>query len=211
MSAVNWGDVPTWGAALFAGGAAWFAYQTIKSQRQQIREQREFIGEQTRFMDEQRQNLELERTELRAVADDRRTAQAKRVKMHSRQAGASTDGQGAQTPDDHWVVTVTNDSDTPVRLAEVWFGNSYNSTEVYEWRGNWNGPVEPRGDRLMQLVDLIGPGRGVRFESQRYSPTAVHNNPPVLYFSDDDGGRWALSARGDLRETDQQPGRPLPS
>ncbi|MFG2277534.1 hypothetical protein ACGFNQ_02450 [Streptomyces asoensis] len=211
MGPLNWGDVPTAVGALFAGGAALFAWQTIRSQRQQIGEQREFIGEQTRFMDEQRQNLELERAELRAVADDRRTDQAKRVKMHSRKAGASTDGQGAQTPDDHWEVTVTNSSDAPVRLAEVWFGNAYASSDVFEWRLHWNGPVELCGDRLMQLVDLIGPGRSVRFQSQNFSPAAVHNNRPVLYFSDDGGNRWALSWRGELRPTDQEPGSSLPS
>lgn len=211
MGPLAWGDVPTWVGGAGALVAAWYAYQTITSQRQQIDEQREFIGEQSRFMDEQRQNLELERAELRAVADDRRTAQAKHVRMHSRKAGGSTDGQGVVTPDDHWVVTVINDSDTPVRLVEVWFGNTYNSSEVYEWNVGWHETRRMHGDRLPQLVDFIGPGRAVRFESQHYSPTAVHNNPPILYFSDDGGERWALNARGDRQETEQQPGNPLPS
>ena len=210
MGPLQWGDVPTALGALFAGGAAWFAFQTIKSQRQQIGEQREFIGEQTRFMDEQRQNLELERAELRAAAEDRRTAQAKRVTLHSRKAGASTDGQGAATPDTHWVVTVANNSDAPVRQVEVWFGNTYNSAEIFEWRGIVNAAADLRGDRLPQLVDFIGPGRAVRFESQR-AAAAVHNNQPVLYFSDENGARWALNARGDLQETDQRPGQPLPN
>ncbi|NUS82981.1 MAG: hypothetical protein HOY75_09550 [Streptomyces sp.] len=211
MGPLQWGDVPTAVATVFAGAAALYGFQTIKSQRQQIGEQREFIGEQTRFMDEQRQNLELERAELRAAAEDRRTAQAKRVTMHSRKAGASTDSQGAATPDTHWVVTVTNNSDAPVRQVEVWFGNTYNSDEVHEWNASWHETRHEPGERLMQLVDYIGPGRAVRFMSPHYSSTEVHNKRPVLYFSDENGTRWALDARGDLRESDQQPGSPLPN
>ncbi|MGW1267549.1 hypothetical protein [Streptomyces sp. NPDC002491] len=197
--------------ALFAGGAAWFAYQTIKSQRKQIGEQRDFIGEQLRFMAEQQQNLTLERAELRAAADERRTAQAKRVRMTSRKAGGSTDGQGVVTPDDHWVVAVVNDSDAPVRLVEVWFGSTYNSREVHEWNVIWHPALDLRGDSLPQLVDIIGPSRAVRFESQHYSSAAVQNHPPTVFFSDEGGTRWALSSRGDLHETDQQPGNPLQS
>ncbi|MER7930501.1 hypothetical protein ABTY96_46585 [Streptomyces sp. NPDC096057] len=211
MGPLQWGDVPTAVGALFAGGAAWFAFQTIKSQRQQIGEQRQFIGEQLRFMAEQQQNLELERGELRAAAEDRRTAQAKRVRMVGRKAGASTDGQGASTPNDHWVVTVTNDSDAPLREVEVWFGSAYSSAEVYEWNALWNPARTRGGDRLMQLVDLIGAGRVVCFESQHYSPAAVHNNPPVVFFTDDNGARWSLTARGSLNSTAQQPGSSPPS
>ncbi|MGX1221973.1 hypothetical protein [Streptomyces ambofaciens] len=213
MSVPEWvGDIPTWIGAGGALGAAWFAYQTITSQRQQIGEQQVFIADQTQFMDEQRQNLELEREELRAVAEDRRTAQAKRVKMHSRKAGASTDGQGVATPDDHWVVTVLNESDAPIRQVEVRFGSAYNSAEVYEWNTGWNLAGGPRSsDRLLQLVDFIGPGRAVRFESQRYSSAAVHNNRPVLFFSDENDARWALSARGNLGASRQEPGNPPPA
>ncbi|MFD7884079.1 hypothetical protein ACFV3N_16770 [Streptomyces bauhiniae] len=211
MGSVQWGDVPTWVASVFAGAAALFAYQTITSQRQQIGEQQEFIAEQTRFMGEQQQNLEMERAELRAAAEDRRTAQAKGVDMHARKAGASTDGQGQATPDDHWVVTVVNDSDAPIRQVEVRFGDAYNSAEVYEWNKRWNPEAHVRGDTLMQLVDLIGPGRTVRFQSPHYSHQTVHNNPPTLYFTDDGGARWALDSRGDLKETPQQPGNPPPA
>ncbi|MEV7793389.1 hypothetical protein AB0O68_15560 [Streptomyces sp. NPDC087512] len=212
MGPAEWGDVPTWIGGAGALAAGWFAYQTIRSQRQQIGEQQAFIAEQIRFMGEQRQNLELEREELRAAAEDRRTTQAKRVKMHSRKAGGATDGQGVTTPDSHWVVTVTNESDTPIRQVEVRFGTAYNSAEVYEWNPAWHPASEPRSsNRLTQLVDFIGPGRAVRFESQRYSSATVHNNPPVLFFSDENDARWALTARGDLGATRQEPGNPPPA
>ncbi|MGW4922791.1 hypothetical protein [Streptomyces parvulus] len=213
MSVPEWaGDIPTWIGAGGALGAAWFAYQTITSQRQQIGEQQTFIAQQTQFMVEQRQNLELERGELRAAAEDRRTAQAKRVKMHSRKAGASTDGQGATTPADHWVVTVVNESDASIRQVEVRFGAAYNSAEVYEWETGWNPALGPRSsDRLPQLVNFIGPGRAVRFESPRYSSASVRNSPPTLFFSDENDARWALTARGDCGATRQEPGSPPPA
>ncbi|MET8765483.1 hypothetical protein [Streptomyces sp. NPDC004658] len=210
MGPVQWGDVPTWVASAFAGAAALFAYQTIRSQRQQIGEQQEFIAEQsqfmaeqTRFMDEQRQNLELERSELRAAAEDRRVAQARRVRMVARKEGATTNDQGADMQATHWRVEVRNESDAPVRNVEVRFGTAYNSADVYEL---WSEPV--RFQRLMQLVELVGPGRAVIFMSQRYSAAMVHNNPPKLYFTDQNGTRWVVDARGDLQPTTQQPGNP---
>ncbi|MFI5685888.1 hypothetical protein [Streptomyces sp. NPDC051636] len=77
MSVINWGDVPTWLGTLFAAAAAGAAVWTMKSQRDQIREQRVFIGEQSATM-------ALERAELRAAAEDRRWAQARRVRMMQR-------------------------------------------------------------------------------------------------------------------------------
>ncbi|MGW9031482.1 hypothetical protein ACWGQ5_47210 [Streptomyces sp. NPDC055722] len=198
MNGINWGDVPTWLGAIFAALAAAAAVWTLKSQRDQIREQRAFIGEQSATM-------ELERAELRAVAEDRRTAQAKRVRMHHRKAGATTDWQGAEVPDDHWVVTVINESDAPVHQAEVRFGTGHIASDVHEWRVGWNEARELQGERWMTPLHLLGPGRAAQFQSQHWSPTTVHNNRPTLYFTDDDGVRWSLNSYGKLDETEQQP------
>ncbi|MFE9127080.1 hypothetical protein ACFYOF_16945 [Streptomyces sp. NPDC007148] len=199
MNGINWGDVPTWLGAIFAALAAAAAVWTLKSQRDQIREQQRFIGEQQATMD-------LERTELRAVAEDRRTAQAKRVRMHHRKAGATTDWQGAEVPDDHWVVTVVNESDVPIRQVEVHFGTAHRASEVHEWHLGWHESRTGQGERLMTPVHLLGPRRAAEFQSQSWSPSTVHNNPPTLYFTDGDGGRWSLDSSGDLKESEQQPG-----
>ncbi|MET8810292.1 hypothetical protein [Streptomyces sp. NPDC004546] len=37
----------------------------------------------------------------------------------------------------------------------------------------------------------------------------AHNNRPTLYFTDDNGVRWALDSYGKLEEIEQQPGQPL--
>ncbi|MEV5103041.1 hypothetical protein ACFQ7G_23490 [Streptomyces massasporeus] len=202
MSVPEWlGDVPTWIGAGGAIGAAWFAFQTITSQRQQIGEQQEFIAEQTRFMDEQRQNLELERAELRAAADDRRVAQARQIRMHHRMVGSEPDGMGGIVGVDHWLVTVQNPSDAPVHQLEVRFGTAYIASDAWEWPSfelsNLRASV---GDRLAIPVYLLGPGRAARFHSQRWPSTTVHNNRPVLCFTDDNGQRWRLDAHGKLEE-----------
>ncbi len=41
MSAANWGDIPTWAAAIFAGAAAAFAGYTLRAQAKQINDLRE--------------------------------------------------------------------------------------------------------------------------------------------------------------------------
>lgn len=210
MNGINWGDVPTWLGAAFAAAAAAAAVWTLKSQRDQIGEQRTFIGEQRALIAEQTSTLELERAELRAAAADRRVAQARRVRMIARKGGSTTDEHGAEVRANHWAVEVWNDSDAPVRDVEVRFGTAYNSAEAHEY---WpeRRIEDRRGQSLMRLIEVVGAARVVRFLSQRYSPATVHNNPPVLYFTDENGVRWALDVRGDLTETEQQPGTPLPS
>jgi hypothetical protein len=193
---LHWGDVPTAVAALFAGGAAWFAYQTIKSQRQQIGEQRQFIGEQLRFMADQRQNLELERAELRAVAEDRRCAQARQVAMHERQVGSDSDGHG-------WVVTVQNPTDTALHDVEIHFGSAYRADRAFAWPPFDHNPMNPTdtGDELLPIpVHLLGARRAVRFASQRWTSATAHNNRPTLFFTDDAGVRWSLDSYGELDE-----------
>ncbi|WP_330339395.1 hypothetical protein [Streptomyces sp. NBC_00557] len=197
MSVINWGDVPTWLGTVFAAAAAGAAVWTLKSQRDQIREQRVFIAEQSATM-------ALERAELRAAAEDRRWAQARRIRMTQRKAGATTD-QGEAVPDNHWVVLVTNDSDAPVKDVEVRFGTAYTAAQAQLIRAATLRPDQP-GELLTVPVHLLGAGRTVQFLSQRYSPATVHNNPPTLYFTDDSGVRWSLDSHGDLKETDQQPG-----
>jgi hypothetical protein len=200
MGVADWGDVPTWIGATGALGAAWFAYQTITSQRQQIGEQQAFIAEQSRFMDEQRQNLELERAELRAVAEDRRWAQARQIRMKHDEAGGITDSEGNQLGPDHWVVNVTNASDAPVGGLDVHFGSAYRAARVYEQppgvRGVWGDNGEPRPRPL----HLLGPGRTARFLSQRGTSAMVHNNRPTLFFTDNDDVRWSLDSYGKLEE-----------
>ncbi|MGW3442189.1 hypothetical protein [Streptomyces sp. NPDC001076] len=196
MGPLQWGDVPTWVASGFAGAAALFAYQTIKSQRQQIGEQRNFIAEQSQFMAEQQQNLELERVELRAVASDRRVAQARRVVMSSGMLSSTWVG-GVAGPEDRWKAIVNNYSEAPVYNVEVRFGSAYSADEAHEYlRGN----PAAKGERLPLPVNLLGPNRAALILSPAWSPEATHNHRPTLYFTDDNGVRWSLDSYGKLEE-----------
>lgn len=180
------------GATLFAGGAAWFAYQTIKSQRQQITEQRQFIAEQAA-------NLALERIELRAAAENRKWSQARQISMHHRESGGSTDGEGNITENDHWEVFVRNSSDSPVHEVDVRFGTAYLAAEVYSVPS-----TALSGNNLGELwarpIHLLGPGRIARFVSQSWPAATVHNNRPQLLFADDSGIQWSLDSYGKLEE-----------
>ncbi|MEU0459191.1 hypothetical protein ABZ322_41005 [Streptomyces sp. NPDC006129] len=208
MSAIDWGDVPTWLGAVFAAGAAGAAVWTLASQRRQISEQQEFIGEQSALMAEQRQNLELERAELRAVAEERRVAQARQIRMYQQALGGQPDGVGGITGGpDHWSVTVQNPSDAPVHQLEVRFGTAYLASDAWEWPAYEPSKMRASvGDRLALPVYVLGPRRAVRFSSQTWPPATVHNNRPVLFFTDDNGLRWRLDSHGQLEEAPAEPG-----
>ncbi|WP_435643376.1 hypothetical protein ACR9VJ_18180 [Streptomyces sp. H49] len=195
---MQWGDVPTWVGAVAAAGAAWFAFQTIKSQREQIGEQQVFIAEQSRFMAEQQQNLELERVELRAAAEERRVSQARQVRMSFRTAGSGgRDSTGSLTGYDHWAVEVANTSDAPIRDVMVRFGDAYNADTARE-----KGAARAHPDRGVRPVPvaLIPVGHVVVFTSPRMSEVAVDNNRPALLFTDSSGLRWRHDSWGALEE-----------
>ncbi|MFB6786556.1 hypothetical protein ACFCWT_07720 [Streptomyces olivaceus] len=196
MGPLQLGDVPTWIGGTGAMAAARYAYQTISSQRQQLGEQQRFIAEQTRFMGEQRQNLELERAELRAVADDRKWAQARQIAMHQRGIGSVSDGHG-------WIVTVQNPSSASIRGVEVNFGTAYRAARAFDWPPFDHCPQNPTDtadDPLPIPVHLLGSRRAARFASQRWTAATAHNNRPTLYFTDDAGVRWSLDSHGSLEE-----------
>ncbi|MFE2555984.1 hypothetical protein ACFXGT_08100 [Streptomyces sp. NPDC059352] len=198
---IDWGDAPTWIAAVFAGGAAWFAGSTWLSQkrqlgllRSQVEEQSEFIGEQRVLIREQSENIQLERGELRAQAKERRYAQARAVMMQAEWAPTGPDAYGRATPD-HWRVTVRNASSEPLRDVTVRFGDAYlpvGASLLDEERNSYepNFPVP---------VHLVGPRRVFRFDSARGS-VGVENAHPVLLFTDNAGVRWRLDEHGELSE-----------
>lgn len=192
MSSIDWGDAPTWIAAVFAGGAALFAGLTIRSQRQQIAEQRAFIGEQS-------QNLALERAELQAAKEARRWAQAKQIEMRFATRSSGPDSEGISRGYEGWLVTVTNRSDEPARNLLVRFGDTYNATSATEIDSEY---LPGHGRRGVPL-DVLGPGRAACFESPRWQEATVDNNRPALQFTDAAGAVWRRDEHGVLTAVEE--------
>ncbi|UUN27034.1 hypothetical protein [Streptomyces sp. FIT100] len=155
MGGIDWGDAPTWGAAVFAGGAAVFAGVTMVVQRRQINEQRQFIAEQS-------QNLQLERSELQAQAEDRKHTQARAVVMVAELPPSGSTAYNLPGPADHWEVFVRNGSAGALSDVTVRFGDAYNATNATptDVGGVANG--RSRG----VPIHLIGSGRSFKFESR---------------------------------------------
>jgi hypothetical protein len=191
---LDWGDVPTWGATIFAGAAAWAAYRTLKSQRDQIKEQREYIAAQEGV-------LALQRDDLLADAAERRVAQARQIKLHaeltvSRESiVAHTDLQRVR-PLDTWRVTISNESPDPVREVNVIYGRADQSLEAYE---TTLGKHTTNGPSLLP-ISVIGPGRRFECRSSTIPATIVKSRRPTATFTDASGRRWRLEDAGTLTE-----------
>ncbi|WP_406445005.1 hypothetical protein OHB14_38715 [Streptomyces sp. NBC_01613] len=191
MGAIDWGDAPTWAGAIFAAAAAVGAIWTLKSQRDQIDEQRRFIAEQS-------ENLSLEREQLRAIAKERKWAQALRVRMkHSRLGPASTGQLGDQANEYRWRVVLWNSSDKPLRNVTVRFGDSYTAQTAHEVDET---NVYPSGEPLGVPVDLIGPAVTFEFSSPRMPRPKFDRSRPHAYFTDAADAQWHLDERGKLEE-----------
>ncbi|MBP8532369.1 hypothetical protein [Streptomyces sp. MK37H] len=189
MGGIDWGDAPTWVAGAFAAAAAYYARGTLRSQQKQIQEQREFIAEQSATM-------ALERAELSAAAEDRRTAQARQIRMRPQTDGGRDDGGGGRVGYDHWRVHVDNGSDSPIHDIHMRFGTAYVAVSATEQEA----ARLPDAGRRPPRVHLIGPRRTVTFESQSGTEAFVDNNRPHVYFTDDVGVRWHLDQDGKLEE-----------
>ncbi|MFB7832022.1 hypothetical protein [Streptomyces sp. NPDC056056] len=188
---IDWGDAPTWIAAVFAGLAAGFTGWTLVSQRRQIDEQRAFIGEQS-------SNLRLERAELLAAAEDRRTVQARTVLMRFDVFGEGNDGAGRPTTYDHWRVTFVNASNEPLRDVMVRFGQAYTGVGAVEEQALH---LPDQGRRTLP-VDVLGAHRSLTVESPRWPEATVDNNPPTAFFTDNNGQRWMLDRHAILTRQD---------
>lgn len=155
------------------------------------------------FIGEQSATLSLERAELRAAAEDRKWAQAKRVTMTYRTGGfIDRDRDGNAIGYDRWVVEVTNGSDDVVTDVLVRFGDTYNAVSAVDV-GDRRLPDQGRRG---VPVDVIGPGRQVVFESPRWNETTVDNNRPVAWFTDAAGVTWVLGRDGVLKPEEGQSG-----
>jgi hypothetical protein len=191
VGAIDWGDAPTWSGAIFAAVAAAGAIWTLKSQRDQIDEQRRFIRQQS-------ENLSLEREQLRAIAKERRWAQALKVRMkYSRVGPASTGRLSDQANEYRWRVFLSNTSDKPLRNVTVRFGDSYTAQAAHEVDETDD---YPSGEPLGVPVDVIGSALTFEFSSPRMPLPKFDRSRPHAYFTDAAHTQWHLDERGELDE-----------
>ncbi|MGW0596123.1 hypothetical protein ACWD11_03145 [Streptomyces sp. NPDC002776] len=177
MGGINWGDAPTWVAGTFAAAAAYYARGTLKSQQHQIQEQRQFIAEQSA-------NLALERSELRAVAEERRRAQADQVELQ-------------RAP--YW--RLHNHSNAPLYDVTMMFGGrpATTSNELFITEGI---PRAMAGEAGGGTVPVMGAGRTFVFSTD---PEPARDEPVSVLFTDEDGVRWSLDGHGKLEELPETP------
>jgi hypothetical protein len=199
MSAIDWGDVPTWLGAVFAAGAAGAAVWTLASQRAQIREQREFIAVQSA-------NLALERAELEASLEERRREQARQIRFEvSREAeSGGLDERGHRIPSEEYYLLghVRNESREPLREVTVRVGE-LEMPEAWEFDDvtiNYTRVKMRTGEELTPPL-LIAAETNVTFRAGPYRGELTDR--PVLLFTDNNGVRWRFDEHGDLSRAAQ--------
>jgi multidrug efflux pump subunit AcrA (membrane-fusion protein) len=174
MGPIDWGDAPTWIAGSFAALAAYYARGTLRSQQSQIAEQRAFIAEQAA-------NLRLEREQLQAQLADRRSEQARHIRMRCQVDGAELNDETGQLENaDQWVVVVQNTSDSPIYEVEATFGDH---------AARWVNTADRAGGGTVQV---LGRDQRATFVSPRLPPTRLMSSKPSVRFRDADGIWWRL-------------------
>ncbi|GAA1160819.1 hypothetical protein F4556_005200 [Kitasatospora gansuensis] len=195
LAGIDWGDAPTWCGVVAASVAGVFAVRSfgklkeqVEDQRQALAEQRAFIADQRTLMTDQVATMAAERAELSAVADARKSEQARQMRL------AVQPGSGTTIAD------VMNNSGGPVRDVAVKFG-AYHANHAIEVHPAQ--PYQTRGQQRTSPVDLVGPGRRFHFVSSALSETTLANSRPMLTFKDSAGVGWSLDENGELLCTDE--------
>ncbi|MFD0268594.1 hypothetical protein ACFVGY_18780 [Streptomyces sp. NPDC127106] len=190
MSAVDWGDVPTWIGAFFAAGAATAAIWTLASQRAQIGEQRAFIAIQSA-------NLALERAELQSTAEERKREQARQVTFRAR-----LDDTGI------WRAVFGNESREPVTDVSVRMGGEMEFPRAlsarYRYDSSDQRTVEAAGDVVQAPLSVVGANGLYVFLLESLPAQRGTLDGPIACFTDSRGTRWRLDTHGDLREVDRR-------
>lgn len=183
MGPLQWGDVPTWVGGAGALAAAWYAFQTITSQRQQIGEQQDFIAEQIQFMDEQRQNIALEREALLASAQERREAQARKIRLEVTPPYVKVVNQsGAPITDVHCL----EDGQQPIRAA---------ASKIKGAEAGLSMVLEQLRGQEQEHLDLLAVDRIGWFQRRAGLTGYVQ-----VSFTDEAGVRWMVDSNGCFTE-----------
>lgn len=199
MTAIDWGDAPTWLGAFFAAGAATAAVWTLASQRIQLREQREFIALQAA-------NLTLERSALQAAAEERRSEQARQIV--NRAVVSLVTPHDRDTGEPYvlgplcWRVEVGNASREPIRDVSVRLGSNDLrwASEIGSFDSHTPGWERPSAHSVRAPVPLLGSGTSYVFVSDEFEQMPTGLERPVCYFTDNSGVSWRLDGYGDLAE-----------
>ncbi|MEU0433709.1 hypothetical protein ABZ153_19115 [Streptomyces sp. NPDC006290] len=175
MSAINWGDAPTWLGAVFAAAAAAAAVWTLKSQRDQIDEQRAFIAEQSA-------TLALERAALVDAATDRRREQAETIAWE--RVG--------------WALVLTNHGRAPITDVHLQHPSGALDTGTVETTAASVFGIML--DPVTEPYPVLGSGQQLGCTRPDRGP-----EPVVALFTDDSGVRWGLDEYGKLDEVPSTP------
>lgn len=132
------------------------------------------MDDQRAFIAEQLGVLSLQRDELIEQADDRRTQQAREVRVTARLSSSSG-----------WMVAVENASGQPIRDVDVRFGDYVPSRQATD------GPVQP-GPGPGSPFPVIGPGVQAHFFLNSISEGAMRQARPRIMFRDAANRLWSL-------------------
>lgn len=169
---INWGDAPTWVAAAAAIVAGIFAVRTFWSQKKQLAEQTKII--------------ELESRELRALAEERKSAQARRVRIERRYVG--------DTNSRH--VYVTNGSDSLIRDVQAYVTDGQKLPAAMPLSGMAH-------DQDNGLVSVVMPQQACSFTIfERYDDHAQYAR---VTFTDEANISWDLSTTEGLKPVEDAP------
>lgn len=170
------GDLATWVGSSLAGVAAAATLWTLKSQRDQIDEQRTFIGEQSA-------NLTLERQALLAAAQERREAQARRIRFEVTPPYVKVLNR---SEDPITEVRCREDGQPPVRAA---------ASRADGVEASISMMLEQLQGQEQEHIDVLGVNRLGWFQRRPGLTGAVE-----IAFTDANDVRWTRDSQGKLTE-----------
>jgi hypothetical protein len=219
VMSIDWGDVPTWFAAVVASGAAAAALRQLALQGRQLALQGTQIAEQQKVMEAEtqrnRKRDELLDRQLRDFDQRARTWERQQAEKIAIQVGRSTTPpRGIELDEEDRVhaVTVINHSARPIRdvNASIDFGDGQlHPHSELRWYSQTTEP--PTGEHGIthttgyDRADLMKVGDRVEIVFP-WSISAKPLGKLIVRFTDDADLRWQIDHNLRLRRTEDQSG-----
>jgi hypothetical protein len=181
LAGIDWGDAPTWCGVAAASAAGVFAALSFGKLKQQVEDQRRGLADQRELINHQMARGELELDALRDAAFERRSVQAKQVRVTTGFVPADP-SPDSEVPG-HWWARVFNASEAIVN--DVAFESGQGSFGAAQ---GTNATIAP----------LLNAGGVVTFTWVVPTMDDLIAAEPRVVFRDVEGQGWTVSRHGQL-------------
>jgi hypothetical protein len=204
---IDFGDLPTWLAAIGAFIAAVFAFGQLKALRRQNRLQQSQLNSQAADLDRLRETQRKQAELLDLDIRDRRASQARRVEVRQDVVPWQDPGSGVKNGFAR-ILRVTNHSPGSINSVDGFFElpgypkrrATFSAAPQVTQRGTVQSVPGDRPEVDAVPITRLEPNETIDLIGPMHSEDNARDTHAELFFTDSDVRRWKIDHKGQLTE-----------